>query len=309
VIAGIALSLGAEVVGDPTSDFHIGIGIRQATIPGRDGDDSPPGAGELERAVGASLLFHPVGDLATSLEEWVRYPTPEVENLMHGTGRVGDLVMRTPDTTVLYLPTSPEWLCGEYEEMIEFVASLPPLLMAWERRIRERGAELERALADLREPSADPSEKLGDIHRGEARLHELQAEIRRELADLHSPRLVDGRITRAFLDRLWEAADLPALEAGLERQLAISSALQERLAAMASGIAEDNRRKADERQQRLQRFVEAGLGLIAATSLAGLFDWLNGGFEVQERGLVWLEVGLLVGAAIALSAIIFRSQK
>ncbi|HEX8645824.1 MAG TPA: hypothetical protein VF715_02910 [Thermoleophilaceae bacterium] len=316
MIAGVAANLGAAVVGDPTSDFHIGLGIREATVPGREDEGVPPLAEELEGAVGASLLFHSVGDCATSLEEWVRYPAPRVENLMEGSGRVGDLVMRTPDTTVLYMPTSPEWLCGEYEEMIEFVASLPPLLTLWEKRIRTRADSLERALAELRDPAADPSEKLGQIHRDEAALHELQAEIRRELADLHSPRLVDSRRTRAFLDRLWEAAGLPALESGLERQLAISSTLQERLAAMASGIAEDNRqreellrRRAEERQQRLQRFVEAGLGVIAATSLAGLFEWLNGGFELQGRALVWLEAGLLVGAAVTLTAIILRARR
>jgi hypothetical protein len=315
MIAGVAASLGVEVLGDPTSDFHIALGIREAVLPGRRDDGLPPEARELEEAVGASLLFHSVGDSATSLEEWVRYPAPRFENLMEGTGRAGDLVMRTPDTTVLYMPTSPEWLCGEYEEMIEFVASLPPLLTLWERRIRERADALERALAQLRDPSTDPSEKLGEIHRDEAALHELQAEIRRELADLHSPRLVNSRGTRAFIDRLWDAAELPALEAGLERQLAISSTLQERLAAMASGIAEDLRRKeeerrrrADERQQRLQRFVEVGLGLIAATSLAGLFEWLNGGFELEDRGLILLEAGLLVGAAIALTAIILRAR-
>jgi hypothetical protein len=316
IIAGAAKRVGAEIVGDPTSDFHIGVGIRRATIQGGDAAGSPPDADDLRQAVGSSLLFHSVGDHATSLEEWVRYPAPEVENLMEGAGSVGDLIMRTPDTTVLYLPTSPEWLCGEYEEMTEFVASLPPLLALWERRIRERAKELERAMADLRTAGDDAGERLGQIHRDEAELHEVQAEIRAALADLHSPRLVDSRTTRAFLDRVWMAAGLPALETGLERQMAISATLQERLAALASGIAEDNRRQlekrqrqAEQRQQRLQRFVEAGLGVITLTSLAGLFDWLNAGFEIERMSFIWLEVGLLVGSIVALVALLLKSWK
>ena len=309
IIAGVAEGLGAEVVGDPTSDFHIGVGIRQATIQGGADTGEPPAADDLQTAVGASLLFHSVGDPATSLEEWVRYPSPKVENLMEGSGSVGDLIMRTPDTTVLYMPTSPEWLCSEYEEMIEFVASLPPLLAVWEKELRQRGETLEAALAELRKASADPGERLGQIHRDEAGLHELQAEIRAELADLHSPRLVNNRSTRAFLDRLWDAAGLPAHEAGLERQMAISATLQERLAALASGIAEDNRRRAEERQHRLQRFVEAGLGVITLTSLAGLFDWLNGGFSLSDETIVWLEVGLLVGSIVALVALLAKAWK
>jgi GNAT superfamily N-acetyltransferase len=319
MISSVAERLGATVVGDPTSDFHVAVGIRQATIRGSSDLGSPPVADDLREAVGGSLLFHSVGAFATSLEEWVRYPTPRIENLMEGTGSVDDLVMRMADTTVLYMPTSPEWLCREYEETIEFVASLPPLLALGEKQIRERAEKLEAAMADLRTTSADPGAKLGRIHRDEATLHELQADIRRELADLHSPRLVHGGSDRVFLDRLWDAARLPELEAGLERQMTITATLQERLAALASGIAEDNRRRAeehqrraeerqrrvDERQQRLQRFIEGGLAVITLTSLTGLFGWLNGGFDLDA--VSWLEVGLLTVCIVALGAILLRT--
>ena len=308
MIAGVAKCLNVDWVGDPTADFHVGVGIRELSIQGSGEESSSPEADDIKTAVGASLLFNPVGSWATSLEEWVRYSAPKVENLIQGAGPAGDLVMRTHDTTVIYMPTSPDWLCREYEEMIEFVAAIPPLLTAWEKRVREHADELEEQFKVLQEGSSDPDKRMKQIHRNEAGLHKLHAEIRRELAELHSPRLVYDRASRAFLDRLWKAAELPMLEASLDRQLVIILTLQQRLAVMASGIAEENRREAAKREQRLERVLELGLGLIAATSLAGLFDWVNSGFEIRELTWVWVEVGLLAGAAAVLAWLILRKR-
>lgn len=321
VLTGIADSLGVQLVGDATADFHVGVGAREVSMPSRADSTGPIPADELLEAAGASLLFRPVGDWATSLEEWVRYPPLDREGVIDAPARAGDLIVRTADTTVLYLPTSPEWVCKEHEEIIEFVAAVPPLMTAWEKRISEHAHALERRLKRLQAVSddrggareeADEVEEAADltaIHHMEAELHELQADIRNGLADLHSPRLVWNRTTRVLLDRLWDAAGLPLLEAGLDRQLAVIATLQERLAAMAAGIAEGNRRRAEQRQAKFERILEVGLGLIAATSLAGLFDWVNNGFEVQANTVVWLEVAVLLGAATALGALMYKIKK
>lgn len=315
VIEGVAESLWAPaapprgaVAGDPAADFHVVVGARSLSIQRAEGEPAPARIEDLTTAVGGSLLFHPVRHLATSLEEWIRYPAPEIENLMQGAGYVDDLAVRTPNTTVLYMPSSPEWVFDEYEEMIEFTASLPPLLASWEARIIDYGAELQEDLPELTRPAPAgddgevPSADLVEILRRDAALRELQVRIQNDLALFHSPRLVRDRVHREFLDRLWTAAALPRLEDELERQLGIVSSLNERLSAIASGIAEENRR-------RTELYVQLILGAIAAVSLTGLFSWVHSEFDITDQAWAVAESALLAATAVALVLIILRQRR
>jgi hypothetical protein len=315
LIAGVAGSLWAPedpprgaTTGDPSADFHVVVAARGLSIQHADGTSTAARVDDLPGAVGGSLLFHPVRHLATSLEEWIRYPKPEIENLMHGAGYVDDMAVRTPNTTVLYMPSSPEWVFDEYEEMIEFTASLPPLLASWEGEIIDYDAELQEDLPELTRTVRDEdaegagSTDLVEILRRDAALRELQVRIRHDLALFHSPRLVRDRVHREFLDRLWGAAALPRLEDELERQLGIVSSLNERLSAIASGIAEENRR-------RTELYVQLILGAIAAVSLIDLFLWVNGEFGADHRGWAIAESAVLVVTAVALVLIILRQRR
>ena len=137
VVGTIATSLNATRVDNLDATSHVVLAARSISVQQRDGSDgstTPATLAEVREAVGASLLFHPVRHLATSLEEWIRYPQPTVENLLGQHGYAGDLVARTDNTTVTFMPASPEWLIDEYGEMIEFVASVPPLLTHWEEQ-------------------------------------------------------------------------------------------------------------------------------------------------------------------------------
>ena len=314
VIEGIADCLDLEVVGDPSGEVHVVVDIRKASK--QEGGDRSVTLDDddLRQEIGSTLLFHPVGDFAVSLEEWIRYPpAKKVKNLMKGSGRVGDLIARTSDTTILYMPTSPDWMCAEFGDMVEFVASVPPLLTAWEKEITAHARALEDRLEKLKaavsQGTQAPEFDLGAIHRDEAELHELRAEVRRELANFHSPRLVWNRTTRTFLDRLWDAAGLPALEEGLDRQLEVISTQQQRLVAIAGQIAEDHRQEAAKRQERLGRVLQIGLTVIAATGLAGLFSWINADFSVQDNTVQALEAVFLAGVVIVLGTLIFMSRK
>lgn len=310
VIQAGAEHLGSQVVGDPVGDYHVVVGIRAASLEDRKADGEPLSVEKLKGAPGASLIFQPVGDFATTLEEWARYAVPELPNLLEG-GREDHLLVRTTDTTVVYLPMTPQWKFNQYEELAEFVASLPSLLDAWEKQVRIQAKELKDGLTELSDASADGGERLRKLHLKEAEFLSLGADIRDRLADLHSPRLVENQIVRVFLDRLWDSARLPELEQGLDRQLAVVATLQERLAAKAAGIAEYHREQAEQRQreaeerekqaeeqrEKLARRVQVWLTVIAATSLAGLFDWLNNGLVLRDRSFVLVELGLVLAVA------------
>ena len=144
VIDEVADALDAERVGDPEASFHIAVAASKITV--REPGEQPRAATlrDLANTVGTSLLFQPVPGLATALEEWIRYPRPKVHNLLGRGGYEGELVARTANTTVLYMPDSPDWRTAGYQEMIEFVASLPPLFQLWEKQAIGHAEELER---------------------------------------------------------------------------------------------------------------------------------------------------------------------
>jgi predicted N-acetyltransferase YhbS len=304
VIDGAAAALGATAVGNPTADFHAILAVRDLVIQHSYGSTPARGLAELRGAVGASLILNPVRHLATSLEEWVRYPTPDVENLMQGAGYVGDVVIRTPNTTVIFMPESPEWAFDEYEEMAEFVAAMPPLIEAWEARIHRHSGGLQRYLRHM-ERGADPADDqrfadfdLSAILGREATLRRLQTDVQHDLAQLHSPRLVRDRTHREFLDRLWDAASLPAHESGLERQLEVISTLHERVSALASAIREEVRRKAQQRQARIERYAKVGAALLAVASLTQLLDWVETTFDIHARALSYAGAAFLLALAL-----------
>ena len=316
LIHGVARALSSEgrevrVMGDPSTDFHVVIGARSLSAQHADGTRTRLSGREVAGVVGGSLLLHPVRSLATSLEEWVRYPTPEVENLREQSGYSDDLVVRTANTTVLYMPSSPEWSFDGYEEMAEFVAALPPLLAAWEaeilaieQRVKSELPELRREVRAAREEGSAKREarRLDEILEREASLRELETYVRQELAQLHSRRLVRDHVHREFLDRLWDAAGTGRLEEGLERQLEVINTLNERLSTLESSITERNRKRA-------ARYLELVLAVIAVISLTDLFGWINGEYGFDGDLITWGESAALVGVGVIVALIVLGQRR
>jgi hypothetical protein len=302
VIAVIAEALCAEPVKHLSALFHVVLEARAISVEHPDGGTSPATAESLEKALGAQLLFHPVRHLATSLEEWIRYPPPTVNNLVKGQGYVGDLVVRTENTTFLFMPDSPDWLIEEYKDMIEFVASVPPLLALWEHEARRRDRKLESQLA-----RDDVS--LGDLHAQELHILELEHEVRRQLAFLHSPALCRTSGQRQFLDRLWEAAGLPALEAEVEQGMTRLAERQARTAALIRSKQQERREQQQERRERLERPVTFVVGFLAAASLAGVLQWLDVAFGISAHKWAILEAVFLGAVALVLAVVIFRAMR
>ena len=304
VIRTIACTLRAVPVTNVDAPFHVVLGARAISLRKQDGRPSPATVETLEQAMGATLLFHPVRHLATSLEEWIRYPPPAVVNLLRREGYAEDLVARTDNTTVVFMPKSPEWLIDEYEEMVEFVASVPPLLTHWEKRALRLDRALERSMRS-------EESSVGTLHDQELKILELEQDVRRQLAFLRSPALCRTRAQRRFLDDLWKAAGLPALEEELERHLTRLAERQERIAAMIRRKEQEHRRQEEEHRrqeheqnERLRHRVQIVLAVIAGASLAGALQWFNDAFGVEARTWAILEliglavVVLVVGAVV-----------
>jgi GNAT superfamily N-acetyltransferase len=317
VIEAVAEALGAERVGVPDTSFHVALALRKISISESDATTRPGTLSDLTDAVGASLLFRPVLGYATALEEWVRYPPPVVRNLLRlddrepdhppSAGFEGELVARTANTTVLYMPDSPDWRTSAYREMIEFVAAMPPLLRLWERRATAHGSELEEKLPKLKSANLDkldPSDEELKLNRLEADLREREAEIRKDLGFFHSLALCRDRSQRQFIDALWDAAGLSSLEVDLDRRLAHLSALQERVSLMAAALAERHRQ---DRARRIERYFQIAGVVFAIASLAEVVSLANDGLDRGHWARVTAEVGLLV--AIVAVVLIFLLRK
>ena len=309
VIDTIASALGTKSVRNLDATFHVVLTATSISLQRPGGRTRPAMLGDLKHAVGASLLFHAVRHLTTSLEEWIRYPPPDVTNLLGGRGYAGDLVVRTDNTTVTYMPGSPEWLIDEYGEMIEFVASVPPLITLWENKALQLGAELDEALSRLERRIQANDDPIGELHEQEKRIREIESDIRRQLAFLHSPALCRTRAQRRFLHELWEVAGLPALETELERRLTLLAERQERIAAMASSIDERHRQKQRENAERLQRPLRILALFLSAAGIVSLFSWFEGAFDVEAPLWAWFELTILIAVTFLVGERVWRGRR
>jgi hypothetical protein len=315
VIASVAKALDAKAVGDPRANFHVLLAARRISVRRPDAGSGPASLEDLEQAVGSSLLFHPLPGLASALEEWVRYPAPDIRNrnLLRHDRYADELVVRTANTTILYMPSSPEWRTAGYEQMIEFVASVPPLLLLWDRQAIEHAATLEETLAKLRDGVGDA--ELSNLHLAEAELRRRESDLRQDRGFFHSPALCRDRSQREFINALWDAAGVPLVEADLDMRLANLSTLQERVSTIAAAITEQRRREEKELQVARARRIEtyfqlAGL-VLAIASLAEVVSLVNGGLQHHNWGLIAIETGLLFALSLVVLAYLFvklRSQ-
>jgi hypothetical protein len=297
VIRAIAEELGETEVGNLHATSHVVLAARSISVQHRHDGTSPANLAEVVEAVGATLLFHPVRHLATSLEEWIRYPRPSVKNLLGQQGYAGDLVARTDNTTVIFMPASPEWLVDEYEEMTEFVASIPPLLTHWE----DQAWSLAKALDEV-EQTPKRGNSIEPLRKKATEALVLEQDIRGQLAFLRSPALCRTLAQRQFLDELWTAAGLPALESELERRL---TRLRERQGRIAALVQREEQKHAGRFADRIQIL----LGLLAAASLAGVALWINDAFDVRRGAWAWGETAALAVAAVFVVIVIAWARR
>ena len=271
VIGDVARVLGATaVMGTP----HVVVSVGAAEVEDEEGTKHPAGIADVLGAKGASLFLQPTRQAATALEEWIRYPTPPVAplNLLGDLGFTDDVVVRTANTTFLMMPGTPNFLVLEYEEMAEFVASLPALVRGWTEDVED---DVRDALDSLRHVDADD----------QIVLRKRITTTMSELAHLHSPQLCKTFVHREMLDRLYRAAGLERLERDLSAQFEAADGLFGLLATR--------------HEARVQLVIEVAGAVFAVLSLAGLADLANGAFDIGP-GWRQVEVGLIALVAAVL---------
>jgi hypothetical protein len=263
---------------------------------------------DVRGTVGAALLEQRVNHTAATLEEYVRYPGRTPRTLVDDIGFQGEALARNADSTVVVMPTSPNFIVIGYEEMAEFSAALPALLDQWITLIYKQRRSLSTHLQSTEEVGRhgrfDPRIskqvpwQLHDLGNHQARLRDAVSETRSMLAFLKSPTLCQTHKYRDVLDMLFDAAGVGRLEADLEAQTAQVDALYVQVQARADEL--------EERQTQQSRLrVEVALALLAVASLAGFFRLFNDALVTRP---LFLEVGLIVVIAVRVTLMIVGSS-
>jgi hypothetical protein len=308
IVADLSHHLVGGAVGDETARtrlrgaldraVHVVLSIRQLAITRPDGSREPADGRILlgGDAVGTSLLAQPVRQTASSLDEWIRYPTPrDLGAAQVGEAFSGDVVLRTANTTVICMTGTPDFLVKNYEEGAEFVASLAVLFTQWSREVTDatRAAEAE--------VESNPRARTA-IQRKRLTLHRRIRSIHSMLALLRSPLFCKTATARHYLDGLYLRAGLPGLEAALRAELDDAGAAYDE---MATVLLDVERTLDEEAHQNVERVLAA----IAAVSLADLFALLNP--EPLPGVLAALEVltMVLLGVAIVILTSLRRSSE
>lgn len=266
-----------QVIRHVEAEFHALLEIRVASVVEEDGGRRPADVDEFLCAAGP-LLLQPLAPLASALEEWVRQRVPADPPVLCDTRFRTDRIIRTPNTTVLIMPASPNWaLLVEYEELAEFIASLPPLLESWRERL-ERDAKVD--ITVLKEDQLD---------KRRAKLQEQIRHIRDALALLHSTDLCGTVFHRQLLDELWTLAGLPRVEDELKRTIDRTTALLEAMSSRTKSLQED-------RSRHTQWFLQGVLAVLAVAGLAGVLSLINDVFVNDKHHVAWPEIGVLGGS-------------
>ncbi len=325
VIEGVAECLGPEVRLRSDGGYHLMLSVRglsavEAVTEPTGGNATMRQATEsdLRTAVGGTLLLRAIRGYPSALEEWVLPATPmEVSNLLGDQGFAGDVLARTANTTLVYMPSTAGYMMLEYEEMAEFTATLPALLSGWKSEVLEHVNGIERNLHELGE-QLDGGEQGGDlavverrlmeIDRRQVNLHTVIAQVRSALALVSSPALCNAPMYRELLDRLSAAAHVDRGDADLQTQLSAAQSLYERLTSMQSSLSERHRLANADReheaaqatarqQERLRRRIDILMVFFGVISGAGILEVINSSYEVGRTGVL-IEMGTLAAVSL-----------
>lgn len=282
------------------NDSHCILAVRSMTWIEADDASRPATSDDFLSPDAPKLFLRPVRQAATALEEWVLFPEPSPETLIRR-GMRGDLVARTANTTFIYLPNSPHFLLLEFEEMAEFIATLPPLLTLWRHNLGRHVQTARRCLRKLEEGRKSPSAVLDteEIDSERIALREEMATVQSNLALLRSSAICHTAVHRDFLDRLYTMAALERIEQDYDRDCSVADAVFQEIGELDRLVRERHERFVQAEEARERRKIEVILSLVANASVADVFNLINSAFGAKD----WILYEVAAIGVMALSMV------
>ena len=235
VIAGVGelLAEGREsvrvVVSIPRRQHTI-LSIRRMSLVSSTGERHDADYEQVQDALGARLFDQRINYASATLEEYVRVPRPDPAMLIRDVGFEGEAIVRNTESTIIVMPTTPNFIALYYEDMAEFSASLPALVDQWTTAISEQRRDLKAQLPRFealwsgermsRSTFDALSKDIRHLEHRQASLQETVNDAQAMLAFVHSSELCQSVKYRQILDRLFEGADVPRLQRDFDAQVA-----------------------------------------------------------------------------------------
>jgi hypothetical protein len=220
------------------------------------GEERTPGETAQRESALRRIFMNPIGGPADRLEPWLSRLDPiarqgdaaqPVRNLARTELGEGAQIYTTANTTLIRLPSHAHFICLDYEEMAEFVATLQPVYSDLTARI---GQTVKTALNLLKSEDpygADP------LHLS---LQRLAALAQKTILDIDSPAIVTNSVYRDYLDDLIRNSSVRQWR---ETLLLRTASAHE----VVNGLAERARETVDDDTAQFQFWVQVGLAVIA----------------------------------------------
>lgn len=272
---------------DVERDGHVLVEIQSATLGEREA------TAEDLLAHAGRLLWQPIQNYATALEEWLLLPpaTEQPTNILGFAAQRHELGMSSNHVTVLFSPHAPSWKLLGYKELVEFCVTLPCLLRGWIRQldVQTKGLREEGRQADL-------APTIAQLEAQEARLHDTRLDFTAQALDIRIVRerleRVAAAANRALMRNMLAAVHMSAYDRALDARFELhemaASTLAQRTRSIREQLEAEARRKDEQHQGRVNSLLHA----ITILGLAGFLSYLNSLFTESPPRWIWAAVEL-----------------
>jgi hypothetical protein len=287
--------------------YHVLVSIDRASSRGRDDTSSTIENGsDLEQAFGIQPVWHPIRHGVSAIGEWARYPLDH-SLIVPSPAFTGDLLVRTPNSTLLGTFGSPSYMTEAVVEAAEFVATLEGMFATWQQELADYYGFVDNKLKDLEH---DKRSLLSELETRQLQLHQFIMTSRRTLEFITSPSLVTSPVMRLTLDKLLDAATYNRLRSEFEEM--VEQVLGDRVGALLDAavrrhqedrdLAEQKRHLDEQENQRIQRRrTDVLLAAIAGAGTAGVFQLIHAGFEQHmPYAISFAAAAILIAITIAI---------
>lgn len=262
----------------------------------------------LECVAGADLLFSNQPPLPRALEEWTC--APAISGVDQGlAGPMDSFAVCNGDTTLLFVPFSPNWQVIEDKELVLFALSLgSAYISSRQQLIRTMGS-----VTALDTPEELALEDRKELERRSIAVQQVEAELNRRTAfadqlidHARSAVVIRPRRDRALLDHVIERSGVISLHDDLAATRRIAND-------RATELREVSGKVRDARRRRGEVLVERLLTALAVFAFIDLFWWF---FDMHKEGTsegwtdyFWGSTGLLIVVALVLTTVVLGQSR
>jgi len=240
-------------------------------------------AAELAAVRGGALLFAPQPPAPRALEEWTTVPATDLGDVARNRGVLGsgDSQIRcSGDTTLMYVPWSPNWQVIEDRDLVVFALSLgSPYQLGRDRLLAssKEAADLDTSDDPVHLSRDDLQKRSLQITHSSSRLSQQIAFADRIIGHARGAAVIRPRRDRSLIEHVTEMSGVAGLQAAMTETRAVAADRLDDLGDMKARLSEAEVRRG-------QNWVERILLLVAVLGFVDVAWWF---FDINNDGYRW----------------------